>query len=303
MEEEIWEEDEDAGEMEADEMEADENIRNAGSQLLTTVDEVRAWFGIHILMGFVRIPHYQDYWSPEPRYFNRLISTTMTRSRFDFLSQHLACSNPTTNPEQYPQKKPEMFTDKAHQYRCMAKHPLYHLQPIWDTVIAKCRVNFNLCRNLAKDEAMVKCSGFKGKVCKFFMPLKPTRNGFKLYAIADSTTGYLANFIVPPYRHGQPVKMKDIAMMVATPFPGLYHHIFTDKLYSFLELAQCLLQGKTYLTGVIISSSKDLPRDFNNNPDKNPMHYLKMEMLNKMPRDTFYSRQADQLTLVAWKDS
>ncbi|XP_038060026.1 piggyBac transposable element-derived protein 4-like [Patiria miniata] len=234
-------------------------------------------------MGLVRIPYYQDYWSSEPGYYNRLISTTMTRSRFDFLTQHFACSDPATNPERYPHEDPTMFTDKAHKYNFMAKHPLYPLQPVWDTVLSKCRANFNLGRNLAIDEAMVKYSGFKAHVRKFFMPLKPIRTGFKLYALADSATGYLANFIVQPFKSGAPAKMTDIAMAVASPVFGVYHHIFGDKLYSSVELCQRLLADRTYYTGAVKSTSKNLPRDFRTNPDKNPQQHQKIKNLNKMP--------------------
>ena len=179
----------------------------------------------------------------------------------------------------------------------MRNKPLYPLQPLWDSVVARCHSGFNMGRQLAIDEAMVQYSGFKAKVRKFFMPLKPIRAGFKIYAITDSATGYIYNFIVHPYKGGKPAKMTDIAMEVVEP------HIFTDKLYTAVELARRLLSKKTYLTGAVKSTSKGLPTDFSSSQQKNPHHHQKMKRLNKMARGTFYSRQNGQITCVLWKDS
>ena len=279
------------------------NLRDGGCKILLSVAELRAWFGIRIVMGLVKIPYYQDYWSNSPGYYNRLIATTMTRSRFDQITQHLACAIQQRTPTHIPTETLPCLLTKKHHYSYMRKHPLYPLQPVWDAVLAKCKVNYNLSKNLAIDEAMVKYSGFKAKVRKFFMPLKPIRSGFKIYALAESSTGYMANFMVHPFQTGKPAKMVDIAMSVASPFVGVHHHIYTDKLYTSVELARRLLAANTYLTGAVKSTSKGLPTDFSKNSEKNPRHFRKLKALNKMPRGTFYSRQADQLTAVAWKDS
>ncbi|XP_038050488.1 uncharacterized protein LOC119723737 [Patiria miniata] len=259
------------------------NMRKAGSRLLTSVEEVKAWFGIHMVMGLTKIPYYQNYWSFDPGYYNRLIASTMTRHRFDTITKHLACADPNTSPE--------MIVDKIQRYRHMRSHPLYPLQPVWDEVLSNCRDKYTMGQHLAIDEAMIKYSGFKAKVRKFFMPLKPIRAGFKLYATAESSTGYLANFMLHPYQKGKPAKMADIAMAVAWPFFGLYHKIYTDKLYTSLELARRLLAERTYLTGAVKLVSKGLPVDFSSNQDKNPHHHRKVKELGKMPRGSFYTRQ------------
>ena len=279
------------------------NLMNAGVHVLTTTKEIKAWFGIHLVMGLVKISYYQDYWSSDPGYYNRLIATTMTRNRFDTLTKHLACADPKKDPEKYLQYDPTRFNDRAHQYLSMRNKPLYPLQPLWASVVARCHSGFNVGRQLAIDEAMVQYSGFKAKVRKFFMPLKPIRAGFKIYAIADSATGYISNFIVHPYKGGKPAKMTDIAMEVVEPHLGKYHHIFTDKLYTSVELARRLLSKKTYLTGAVKSTTKGLPTDFSSSQQKNPHHHQKMKRLNKMARGTFYSRQNGQITCVLWKDS
>ena len=171
---------------------------------------------------------------------------------------------------------------------------------MWDKVRHACLKFYLPGRELTIDEAMIKYRGFKASVRKFFMPLKPIRAGFKIYAIAESATGFMLNFMVHP--HGdQPSKMIDIAMTVAKHHLNAYHHIFTDKLYTSVSLARSLLAKRTYLTGAVKSNSKGLPADFSTK-QANPSR-LKIKRLNKTPRGTFYSRQNGQLTATVWKDS
>ena len=99
--------------------------------------------------------------------------------------------------------------------------------------------------------------------------------------------------------HGdQPAKMTDIAMAVAEHHLNVYHHIFTDKLYTSVGLARSLHAKRTYLTGAVKSNSKGLPLDFT---AKN--RNMKVKRMNREPRGTFYTRQNGQLTATVWKDS
>ncbi|XP_033640811.1 uncharacterized protein LOC117301036 [Asterias rubens] len=148
-------------------------------------------------------------------------------------------------------------------------------------------------RELTIDEAMIRYKGFKASVRKFFMPLKPIRAGFKVYAIAESATGFILNFIVHP--HGQkPAKMLDITMDTAQFHLNAYHHLYTDKLYTSIPLARHLLSKKMYLTGAIKGNSKGLPKDFNSE---------RVKRTSSNPRGSFSTRQNGQLTVAAWKDS
>ena len=277
-------------------------LLKAGKQATTAV-EIQAWIGCRLVMGLVKIPNYQDYWSTESAYFNGQIAGTMTRQRYDDVNAFLACNDPALDPEKYPKEDPTMFTDRKHKYCWMRNHPLYPLQPVWDTVLECCQKNYNMARHISIDEAMVKYSGFKAQVRKFFMPLKPIRAGFKLYAMAEATTGYLFNFITHPWKSGIPAKMIDITLEVAKPILGRYHHIFTDKLYTSMALGRLLLSHNTYLTGAVKSNSKGLPVDFLKDSKKNPRHHLKLKRLSKTKRGTFYTRQNNAFTSVVWKDS
>ena len=262
------------------------NVKLAEKQVrLTSLAEIRAWFGIHLVMGLVKVANYKNYWSTHPGYRNSLISSTMTRNRFDSISQFLVCNDAS--------KDPSLIQDKAHRYNAKLKHPLFHVQPVWDKVRKQCLSKYVPDRELTIDEAMIRYRGFKASVRKFFMPLKPIRAGFKVYAIAESATGFILNFIIHP--HGQkPAKMLDIAMDTAKFHLNSYHHLYTDKLYTSIPLARHLLSQKMYLTGAIKGNSRGLPKDFNSE---------RVKRMSSNPRGSFSTRQNGQLTVAAWKDS
>ncbi|XP_072049928.1 LOW QUALITY PROTEIN: uncharacterized protein [Amphiura filiformis] len=269
------------------------NLRGADKKE-TTVEEIKAWFGIRVLMGLVRLPCTEHYWSSQPGFNNELVCRTMTKNRFDAISQHLACANPADDPDHIKEEK--------HRYLHMRAHPLYALQELWDSVVRRCQRKYNLKQHLAIDEAMIKYKGFKACVKKFFLPMKPIRSGFKIYAMAESNTGYMCNFLVHQYVEGG-VKMKDITLQVAQPFLDRYHHIYTDKLYTSIPLAKELLAERTYLTGAIKTISKEWPVDLSGTIAKNPHGYEKIKKMPKTPRGTMYIRQNADLTAVLWKDS
>ncbi|XP_072021767.1 LOW QUALITY PROTEIN: piggyBac transposable element-derived protein 4-like [Amphiura filiformis] len=217
----------------------------------------------------------------------------MTKTRFERISQCLAC--------QVPDESPDNIEDKSHRY-CSKAHPLFHIQNVWDEVNRNCLRRFNPASDLALDEAMVKYKGFLAWCKKFFMPLKPIRAGFKLYAICESASGYMCNFMIHPTSPtNTAVTMKEIVMEVTSPYLDVFHRFYTDKLYTSVAVAEELLQKKTYITGAVKSNSKGLPLALSNSV-KNPDHKT-IAAMAKADRGLFYGRQKGQLTCVIWKDS
>ena len=151
----------------------------------TTLAEMRAFFGVILVMGLVAMKSIYDYWSNRRGLRNQLIATTLTRKRFISLSMYLRCTNPDDDPNNWSM---ETADECAHFYNHTKKHPLYKVQPLWDDVLRRCQENFHLGKNLSIDEAMIRYKGFKAFVKKFFMPSKPIRAGFKVYAVQPQST-------------------------------------------------------------------------------------------------------------------
>jgi hypothetical protein len=263
----------------------------------TTTAEIKAWFGIRIVMGAVKITNMKNYWSNRTGWRNQLIAGTMSRHRYESICEHLKLANPSEDdPDTWPR---ETAAHRNHFYNYTKKHPLYPLQGIWNTVLQRCRKNYNLARELALDEAMVAYKGMKAKLRRIFMPLKPTRVGFKIYALAESASGYIANFA---YMSNTRETMHAVVEKLMEPFRGKFHHVFTDKAYSSVEVANTLLAQNVYLTGAIKTNARGLPRDLLFDLKKNP-NARRMKQLNRCPRGTFYVRQRGEMTYAVWKDS
>lgn len=62
---------------------------------------------------------------------------------------------------------------------------IYHLQTMYSSLECPSRY-------LSIDESMIAFKGRSGM--KQYMPMKPIKRGFKVWALADSASGYLINF-------------------------------------------------------------------------------------------------------------
>ena len=266
----------------------------------TSSAEIKAWFGIRLVMGLVNINNRDDYWSNKKGFRNELIAGTMSSDRFDRLSSNLACSNPKKDPVKMPSDTTRQSQDK---YNYIRSHALFYLQKVWNAVSLNCRTKYNCLRELSIDEAMIPYKGFKAWAQKFFMPCKPTRSGFKVYSLCEAASGYMANFEIH-VPTAKPRKYVDIAFEVASTHLDKYHHIFTDKLYTHLDLATQLWNRNTYLTGAIKSNSARLPVDLSMSAKINKTPNLKACLdIKKTPRGTFYVRQQGNITYTLWNDS
>ena len=101
--------------------------------------------------------------------------------------------------------------------------------------------------------------GFRGRFgAKQYMPNKPVKYGIKAFTMADSKNGYVLNVL--PYT-GRDTLQEASTEYVDLPQPArivlhlieLYlnksHHVFTDRYYTSIPLAQALTGRCTSFTG------------------------------------------------------
>lgn len=100
-------------------------------------------------------------------------------------------------------------------------------------------------RELAVDETMV---SFRGRYSgKQYMPNKPTKWGIKCFTLADSANGYVLNVLVHTGRetlnnvgYASLPQPAHIVLYLTEPYLECGHHLFTDRYYTSLPLAQTL---------------------------------------------------------------
>jgi len=146
--------------------------------LNTNIEELKAFLGLLIYMGYHELPSIRLYWSNDPNFYCDRVAQVMSVKRFLKL---LRCIHLNDNSKM-PQRQSQEF-DKLFKICPLVSH----LQEIYKTI-------YKPSRYLAVDESMV---AFKGRSSmKQFMPLKPIKRGFKVWALADSQSGFLLNFDV-----------------------------------------------------------------------------------------------------------
>ena len=239
----------------------------------TTVEEMKAFLGMNMLMGIIVAPELDLYWSKKDAWGNALIRKTMSRDRFRNIATYLHLNdNDTAVP------RGQQGHDQLHKIR-----------PLLSAVQNNIRTQFNPGMNLAIDEAMV---AFKGRsFLKQYLPSKPTKWGFKIWGIADSDTGYLSDISVYTGKRDKPSKHglgHDVVMSLAERYFDRYHHVYFDNLFSSIPLELKLLKRKTYSCATVRSNRAGLPAEI-----KKP---------GKLARGQSVKMQHGNLTAVAWHD-
>lgn len=114
---------------------------------------------------------------------------------------------------------------------------------------ASCQL-FQPYRNLCVDERMVKSKGQSG--IRQYMPDKGVKWGYKLWVLADSSTGYTVQFSVYTRKRERP-SSKGLAYDVVTHLRDAYldqgYIIYFDNLYTSTSLFEHLLERKALSYG------------------------------------------------------
>ena len=113
-----------------------------------TKQELRAYFGICIIMGINNLPRIAMYWSTDPFIGNTGIQSVMARNRFEELSQYLHFTNSETEPP-----RGDANFDR-----------LFKIRPILSIVLNNIQNAYEPSKNLSVDEAMIAFRA-KAKVC------------------------------------------------------------------------------------------------------------------------------------------
>lgn len=184
----------------------------------TNIDEMKAFFGILIYMGYHSLPSIRLYWSNDPNFFCERVAKIMPVKRFLKILRFLHLNDNS----KIPSRDSPQF-DKLYKIGPM----LTHLIEIYQTV-------YRLSRYLAVDESMV---AYKGRsTMKQYMSMKPIKRGFKIWALADSCSGFLLNIEVytgkksngiPEYGLGE-----NVVLNLTKKLKNLFYCIFFDNFFT-----------------------------------------------------------------------
>uniref|UniRef100_A0A8C4DNN4 PiggyBac transposable element-derived protein domain-containing protein n=1 Tax=Dicentrarchus labrax TaxID=13489 RepID=A0A8C4DNN4_DICLA len=142
-----------------------------GASINTTVDEIKSFVGIKLIMGVVRMPSMDDYWAEDTRYAK--IANVMSVKRFKCLSRFIHFQdNQTSDPTQ--------------DQLCKVTRVLEHIRK-------RC-LEIESENKFSIDETMVPYKGTKAGSLRQYLPSKPHHWGFKIFVRAD-ISGIVYDFL------------------------------------------------------------------------------------------------------------
>ena len=150
--------------------------RAATSWKDVTESDILAFLGFAILMGVNQLPAMVHYWRKDPTLRYSPIADRISRDRFTEIWRFLHFVDNTT------------LSDRSDpNYDRLGK-----IRPVISAVQELCRMNYHGSRDQSIDEAVI---AFKGRSSmKQYMPMKPTKRGFKVWVRADNENGYVCQF-------------------------------------------------------------------------------------------------------------
>ena len=177
--------------------------------------ELKAYLGIFILMGIVRLPAIEDYWKRDPFLHFPPIVSRIPRQCFHDMSQFLHFVDNTTL---VPRGQPGY--DKLDKV-----HPIItHCSSIF---LSSCNPHYEC----AIDEAMIP---FQGRsTLKQYLPLKPIKRGIKVWVRADSHNGYFSQFDIYTGKGSNTSPELglggSVVRLLTCPIVGKFHQVFMDS--------------------------------------------------------------------------
>lgn len=185
-----------------------------------TKAEVKAYFGMCVIMGMNILPKVADYWSVDIFMGNEGIKRVMAKNRFEEISQFLHLNDTSREPA-----RGEANFDR-----------LYKCRPTLTAVLRNVQRCYLPTKNISVDEGMI---AFKGRLSfRQYLLAKPTKYGIKVWMAADSSNSYVVNFSVYLGSKGEIRRRHglgyDVVMHMVCPFFNRNHHVFS--IISFLAL-------------------------------------------------------------------
>lgn len=251
------------------------------------MEDLKAYFAHIAIMGVVKKPRIEDYWASHPFTRTPFFGTKMARNRFQDIGSHIHFND----VRNMPSKEEDDFD------------PLYRVRPLVDM----CKRNFKRAlqpeMEISVDEAT--CP-WKGKVSfKCYNPSKPNKYHMKYYAVCESASGYIMDFIIHTGEElctaAEEITLDPEAnkttklVMFLLHTAGLLdkgHHIYMDNWYSSPELFDELFSRDTYSCGTVRATRKGLPKAVSSVQNKD---------FKKCPGQTIWRRNGPLLALK-WMD-
>lgn len=242
-------------------------------------NELKAFLGILIIMGYHILPSIDLYWSSDPGFRVEEVAATMPLRRFKNIMRCLHINDNLLTPE-----KSSPDYDK-----------LYKIRPLVNIINNACQINAKNSSSQSIDESMVL---FKGRsTIKQYMPLKPIKRGYKIWCRCDSASGYLYEFDIYTGKTNDGVEEGLGAKIVKKLSDKLIQlevknvHLTFDNFFCDYKLLDYLHEKGIFATGTVRRHRAEMPL------------IIKNKTKLKLPKGHFKWRVQKNVAFVVWQDS
>ena len=216
----------------------------------TTVPEMKAFIGILIYLGILKLPRLELYWSNIDMHIATPgISQIMPLVRFQQIFRFFHLTN----------------SENAVLHGQPGHDRLFKVRSLLDLVVPKFGEEYTLHQQVSVDEAMIK---FKGRLgFKQYMKDKPIKWGMKVFVLADATNGYVSNLQVYTGKGVDSGGTSNVGLctrVVLDLMDGLHgsgHELYTDNYYTSPTLFLTLYNLGINACGTVRSNRRFFPKE------------------------------------------
>ena len=211
----------------------------------TPKEEIHTYMGFMILMGINHLLEKRNYRSVCEYFRHAQIADRISRERFKEITRFLHL----VKNDSLPARGGEGYS---------------RFQKV-DPVISALKTNFQSAYyphcELSIDEVMIPFQ--RRSSMKQYIPLKPVKRGFKVWAMADARNGYMYYFNVYTGVTGnRKISMGEkVVLTLAEYVKGRHHQLYFDNYFTSIYLLTKLLSEVTYGCGTIRTNRKQHPSE------------------------------------------
>lgn len=235
---------------------AAKNIAKGKKYKWTDIDhqEFFKFLGLTFYFAMVKLQNIQDYWKKDTIFSVPFPANVMVRDRYRVISWNIHMSDPDKDVENDKKKGTPDYD------------PLFRLKPLLETVQNACKAFYHPRQNLSVDERVVATKAHTGMTQ--YMKAKPTKWGFKLFVLADSSNGYAIDFAVytgkSQFSSGTGIAYNSVMSLIKSIHLGSGYNLFVDNFYTSPKLFKDLFQMKIGACGTYRENRKECPKTKNN---------------------------------------
>lgn len=245
-----------------------------------TSKELCAFLGMTIMMGLCPLSNIELYWSTDDFYKHKEISQIMTCKRYKKILENLhVCNNDDAIPRHLP-----------------GHDKLFKVREMMNILNHTFTENASQSQRQSIDESMIK---FKGRsTLKQYMPAKPIKRGYKVWARCDAKTGYLYEFNIYTGRDNTDCTSINDAGLGYKVVTSLCKNvpantlIAIDRFFSSLPLLETLHSKGIYCVGTFIANRKGIPLSIKETPRK----------AEKLAPGEFMYEYSHPTSVIRWHD-